>query len=114
MFTGYSRAQTTAAVLATLDNKIATLSSEGAAVKLARQEQESAVQAMLKDVTEKQKEKGLSGVRRALSGIPAPAYPENTNERTRGSQTNAMDVDEQNENFKGKNRKCVSLSASVP
>ncbi len=69
---------------------------------------------MLKDVTEKQKEKGLGGVRRALSGIPAPGYPENSNERSRGPQTNAMDVDEQNENFKGKNRKCVFISFSAP
>jgi len=107
-------AQTTAAVLATLDNKIATLSSEATAVKLARQEQESAVQTMLTDVTEKQKEKGLGGVRRALSGIPAPGYPENSNERSRGPQTNAMDVDEQNENFKGKNRKAEAAPGAKP
>lgn len=96
------RAQTTSDVLATLDNKIQTIASQSAAVKLHRQDQEGVVQTVLKDILEKQqKDKGMGA--RKFGGTP---YAEN-DIRGMMRSNNAMDVDEPSENSKGKNRKCV-------
>lgn len=99
-----SRAETTAAVLTTLDQKIDSISSEATAYKIHRSEQEKVVQQVLKEVMEKQKEKsGSMGgtVRRVLGGIPG--FQSGERDRPR----DAMDVDEPFEISKGKNRKWV-------
>lgn len=93
------RASTTSAVLATLDNKVATLANETAAKKLHQQEHEKAVQSMLKDVQDKQKDKGLAMKPRGFGGSANTFY-----EREHPA-TMHMDVDEPSENSKGKNRK---------
>ncbi|KAF8642862.1 hypothetical protein AX16_009368 [Volvariella volvacea WC 439] len=61
----------TANVLATLDEKIAAISSETAAQKLAQQEHEKALQANLKEVYEKYREKAPMGPRRGPGINPA-------------------------------------------
>jgi COP9 signalosome complex subunit 7 len=90
-----SRASTTAAVLATLDGKINSIAADTAAAKLNQQEHERQLQANLKEVHERQKEKSLGGgmaSRRAAFQV--------------GDRENmSMDVDEQD--TKGKNRKYV-------
>ena len=94
LLTFYDRAKTTTAVLATLDAKINAIASETAAAKLRQEDQEKVIQANLKEVFEKQKEKGLSammGRRGAHMNIP-------------DKDTMHMDVDEPPE-VKGKNRK---------
>jgi len=86
-------ASTTSAVLATLDAKINTIAADTAATKFNQQEHERILQANLKDVYEKQKEKSLGGgmaSRRAAFQL--------------GDRENmSMDVDEPDS--KGKNRK---------
>ncbi|KAF8179137.1 hypothetical protein BJ912DRAFT_1023925 [Pholiota molesta] len=86
-------ASTTAAVLATLDGKINSIAADTAAAKLNQQEHERQLQANLKEVHERQKEKSLGGgmaSRRAAFQV--------------GDRENmSMDVDEQD--TKGKNRK---------
>jgi len=49
-------------VLATLDEKISSIASETAATKLRQEEHEKAIQANLKEVYDKQKEKSLGGM----------------------------------------------------
>ncbi|KAG5636927.1 hypothetical protein H0H81_006360 [Sphagnurus paluster] len=89
-------AETTTAVLGTLEAKIQQISRETTAAKQMEQEQESLLQANLKEVFEKQKDKSLGGGmmnRRGMHmGIPDrdPMH---------------MDVDEPPEGLKNKNRK---------
>ncbi|KAG6848917.1 hypothetical protein H0H93_012822 [Arthromyces matolae] len=86
--------ETTSSVLATLDAKILQISHKTELAKQADAEHEKALQATLKEVHEKQKDKAL-GIRRGVLG---------------GSgfdrERDIMDVDE--ENLKGKNRKASS------
>ena len=93
------RAETTSSVLATLDAKIQEIAKESEAAKQAELGHEKALQATLKEVFEKQKEKTLGGgsaptrrvVERDRDGVP-------------------MDVDEDPGNGKNKNRKSVMSS----
>jgi len=101
-------ASTTSAVLATLDNKVATLANETAAKKLYQQEHEKAVQAMLKEVQDKQKDKGASTKPRGF-GSSANTFYEREHPGTMH-----MDVDEPSENSKGKNRKASQEAAPKP
>lgn len=93
------RTSTTSAVLVTLDNKISSIASETAARKSKQLEYEKKLQANLKDVYDKQKEKSLGGgssSRRAFNSI-------------QDKDNMQMDVDEPLDGIKGKNRKCVQL-----
>ncbi|KAG5734172.1 COP9 signalosome complex subunit 7a [Termitomyces sp. T112] len=87
-------AETTSSVLATLDAKIQEIAKESEAAKQAALEHEKALQATLKEVFEKQKEKSLGGGsmmnRRAV-------------ERDRDGML--MDIDEDHGNGKNRNRK---------
>jgi len=88
------RASTTSAVLTTLDNKIGAIAAEVLVQKQMQQEHDHKLQATLKEVFDKQKEKSLGGAmanRRAAFQM--------------GDRENMMDVDEPDS--KGKNRKYV-------
>ncbi|CAA7267313.1 unnamed protein product [Cyclocybe aegerita] len=94
-------ANTTSAVLTTLDAKINSIAADTAAQKLNQQEHERILQAHLKEVFEKQKEKSMGGgmaSRRAAFQM--------------GDRENMMDVDEPDN--KGKNRKASSEAAPKP
>ncbi|TFK47965.1 hypothetical protein OE88DRAFT_1664941 [Heliocybe sulcata] len=92
-----SWASTTASVLATLDNKLASLSSRATARQIEDEEYDKAVQAVLKDVTDKQKEGKGAGRKPPLAML----------ERSSANLADSMDVDEPVENYKGKNRKAT-------
>ncbi|KAG5644121.1 hypothetical protein DXG03_009067 [Asterophora parasitica] len=96
-------ADTTTAVLKTLDEKIQEIASTGAAVKLAEEEHEKALQANLKEVFDKQKEKALGGGGGGLMGRRGLQHHMGHSERDRDPMH--MDVDEPPETSKGKNRK---------
>ncbi|KAF9527139.1 hypothetical protein CPB83DRAFT_856810 [Crepidotus variabilis] len=96
-------ASTTAAVLSTLDAKIGSIAEANAAQKQSHQEHEKQLQANLKEVYDKQKEKGLGGG----SGM---ASRRGTFQL--GDRENMMDVDEPDS--KGKNRKSSTDSAPKP
>lgn len=93
-------------MLATLDAKIASIANETAAMKLNQQEHEKILQANLKEVQEKQKEKssfgGMLG-RRTVN--PAMISKE---------ESMQMDVDDPSETSKGKNRKSVHPHTAPP
>ncbi|KAL0058623.1 hypothetical protein AAF712_014694 [Marasmius tenuissimus] len=104
---------TTAAVLQTLDEKVASINTEANSAKARQESQEKEIQATLKELHEKSKEKGVSGSGggggHLLGGGPGPGGPPRGG---RGYQDKmAMDVDEP-EPPKGKNRKYVSKSFS--
>jgi COP9 signalosome complex subunit 7 len=86
-------ASTTSAVLATLDGKINSIAADTAAAKLNEQEHERILQTHLKEVHDKQKEKGLGGGMASRRAAFQLGDRENMN----------MDVDEPDS--KGKNRK---------
>ncbi|CAA7266326.1 unnamed protein product [Cyclocybe aegerita] len=89
-------ANTTSAVLTTLDAKINSIAADTAAQKLNQQEHERILQAHLKEVFEKQKEKSMGGgmaSRRAAFQM--------------GDRENMMDVDEPDN--KGKNRNIIDI-----
>ncbi|KZT24656.1 hypothetical protein NEOLEDRAFT_1066949 [Neolentinus lepideus HHB14362 ss-1] len=91
-----SWASTTASVLATLDNKLASLSSRAAAKAAEDEEYDKTVQTILKEVSDKQKESKAAGKKPPLGML----------ERSNAANVmDSMDVDEPVENFKGKNRK---------
>ena len=90
-----SRASTTSGVLTTLDAKINSIAADTAAAKMNLQEHERLLQANLKEVHDKQKEKSLGGGMASRRAGYQGADRENMN----------MDVDEQD--TKGKNRKYV-------
>ncbi|KAJ8089075.1 hypothetical protein PM082_014323 [Marasmius tenuissimus] len=106
-------ASTTAAVLQTLDEKVASINTEANNAKARQESQEKEIQATLKELHEKSKEKGVSGSGggggHLLGGGPGSGGPPRGG---RGYQDRmAMDVDEP-EPPKGKNRKYVSKSFS--
>jgi COP9 signalosome complex subunit 7 len=80
------RASTTSAALVTLDTKIESISAQAAAKRASKEEYEKALQAVIKDVGDRQRDKG--GMHR-----------KSTFER------DLMDVDDMHEHLKGKNRK---------
>ncbi|KAF9481225.1 hypothetical protein BDN70DRAFT_992032 [Pholiota conissans] len=86
-------ASTTAAVLATLDGKINSIAADTAAAKMSQVEHERQLQANLKEVHERQKEKSLGGGMASRRAAFQVGDRENMN----------MDVDEPD--TKGKNRK---------
>ncbi|KAF4623791.1 hypothetical protein D9613_001386 [Agrocybe pediades] len=86
-------ASTTSAVLATLDNKINAIVADAAAAKLNQQEHERILQANLKEVQDKQKDKNLGG------GMVGRRSAFSVGDR----ENMSMDVDEPD--AKGKNRK---------
>lgn len=90
------RAETTTAVLATLDEKITAIAAETAAAKQNQQEHEKVLQANLKEVYDKQKDKSLGGMM-GRRGPHIGGYSD--------KESMHMDVDEPPENSKGKNRK---------
>lgn len=88
-------------MLATLDNKISSITADAAAAKLNQQEHERILQANMKDVQDKQKDKNLGG---GMVGRRAPFAA--------GDRENmSMDVDEPDS--KGKNRKLGSYLISI-
>lgn len=91
-----SRASTTSAVLTTLDAKINSVAADTAAAKAAQQEYERKLQANLKDVYDKQKEKSLGG---GMAGRRAAFQL--------GDRENNMSMDVDDVDVKGKNRKYV-------
>ncbi|KJA20837.1 hypothetical protein HYPSUDRAFT_68162 [Hypholoma sublateritium FD-334 SS-4] len=91
-------ASTTSGVLTTLDAKINSIAADTAAAKMNQQEHERVLQANLKEVYDKQKEKSLGGGMASRRAGYQGADRENMN----------MDVDEQD--TKGKNRKGPELS----
>ncbi|KAH9947380.1 hypothetical protein B0H21DRAFT_739318 [Amylocystis lapponica] len=114
-------ASTTSAVLATLDEKLAVLSSEAAAIKSSNDVYEQAYQTTLKEVLDKQKEI-KAGIRAAAypgrTGLTAAGMAERDREREREKERerererqreekekDGMDIDEPSEVSKGKNRK---------
>lgn len=86
----------TSAVLVNLDGKINSIAADTATAKLNQQEHERILQLNLKDVHDKQKEKGLGGAMATRRSQIPPSERENM-----------MDVDEPD---KGKNRKYVILA----
>jgi COP9 signalosome complex subunit 7 len=103
--TRFYRADTTTAVLATLDEKISSIASETTAAKLRQEDHERVIQANLKEVYDKQKDKGLGGMmgrRGTLQQMANFADKDVMN----------MDVDDPPDYTKGKNRKCVPSSSS--
>jgi len=97
----YSRASTTSAVLVNLDGKINSIAADTAATKSNQQEHERILQLNLKDVYDKQKEKGLGGAMMTRRGQIPPSERENM----------MMDVDEPD---KGKNRKASQEATPKP
>lgn len=93
------RASTTSAVLVTLDEKIGAIAAENTAQKQRRLEHERQLQANLKEVYDKQKEKSLGGGMGTRRGT------------IQLSENMMMDIDEPD--MKAKNRKYVTLSAVV-
>ncbi|KAF5376957.1 hypothetical protein D9615_007254 [Tricholomella constricta] len=89
-------AETTTNVLNTLDEKINQIASSTAAAKKAEQEHEKALQANLKEVFDKQKEKSLGGGTMSRKGMHM-GYGD--------KDPMHMDVDEPPEGLKNKNRK---------
>jgi hypothetical protein len=105
--THLNRADTTTAVLGTLDEKISSIASETTAAKLHQEDHERAVQVNLKEVYDKQKDKGLGGMMSSRRGMQIANYAD---------KDMNMDIDETPDSTKGKNRKCVpppSLSRSA-
>ncbi|KAF9466997.1 hypothetical protein BDZ94DRAFT_1233522 [Collybia nuda] len=98
-------AETTTAVLATLDEKINAIAAETAATKKTQYEHEKVLQANLKEVYDKQKDKSLGGVmgRRAMH---MGGFSE--------KESMHMDVDEPLENSKSKNRKASQEAIPKP
>lgn len=93
-------ASTTSAVLSTLDGKINAITADSVAAKLSQQEHERILQANLKEVYEKQKEKSFGGA------MATRRFQVGDRENT-----HMMDVDEPDN--KGKNRK-ASQDAAKP
>lgn len=97
-------ATTTSAVLSTLDRELSSISSESAAMKAYHGEHEQVLNANLKDITEKQREKGSPGfVRRGYSGSQGVSGT---------GDKDSMDVDEPIDNSKSKNRKAPQESTT--
>ncbi|KAF8635279.1 hypothetical protein AX17_003960 [Amanita inopinata Kibby_2008] len=97
---------TTSAVLATLDTKIEAIAAQTAAKKVEQEEYDKVLYATLKEVAEKQKDKGAfrrggssTGVSGSVSGGPADRDKDGT------AMMMMMDVDDIHEQYKGKNRK---------
>lgn len=84
-------------MLTTLDEKINMIAAETVATKFAQLEHEKALQANLKEVYEKQKDKSLGGGMMNRRAGHMGGYPE--------KDAMHMDVDEPPETSKGKNRK---------
>jgi COP9 signalosome complex subunit 7 len=100
------RADTTTAVLATLDAKINSIASETTAAKLRQEDHEKIIQTNLKEAYEKQKEKGLGGHGgMGRRGMQIANYAD--------KDMMNMDVDEPPDHMKGKNRKWVLLLSSL-
>jgi hypothetical protein len=87
---GWGRASTTTAVLHTLDEKIGQINALTEQEKIREKKYEASLQATLKEVYDKQKNKSLG-----ISG-------------SKILSSDAMDVDEPSELSKGKNRKYVA------
>ncbi|KAG6810899.1 hypothetical protein H0H92_009891 [Tricholoma furcatifolium] len=89
-------AETTSSVLLTLDAKIQQISRETEAVKAAEAEHEKILQATLKEVYDKQKDKALGG-NSARRGVPLNFLD--------ARDSMHMNIDENPESSKSKNRK---------
>jgi COP9 signalosome complex subunit 7 len=96
------RATTTSAVLLTLDRELSSISLDSTAMKSYHEEHERVLNANLKDVVERQKDKGGMGVVRR-------GYGSSQGQGGGSGDKDSMDVDEPLDNSKGKNRKCVDL-----
>jgi len=93
-------ASTTSAVLSTLDAQLQSLASQSAANAAAAEEHEKTWQGTLKDIQDKQKERGG---RKALGA--GSAYNVAIAEKMNRDRDEPMDVDEPASESKGKNRK---------
>jgi COP9 signalosome complex subunit 7 len=101
------RADTTTAVLATLDEKISSIASETTAAKLRQEDHERVIQVNLKEAYDKHKDKGLGGMMgMGRRGMQLPSFSD--------KDMMHMDVDDPPDSMKGKNRKCVSSSSCSP
>jgi len=99
-------AATTSAVLSTLDQELSSISSQSTAMKAYHDDHERVLNANLKDVMERQKEKGGVGmVRRGYSGSQGISG-------SVAGDKDSMDVDEPTDNSKGKNRKAPQESTT--
>lgn len=94
------RASTTSAVLSTLDAQLQSLASQSAANAAAAEEHEKALQSTLKDIQDKQKDRGG---RKGLGG--GSVYNMPISEKMSRERDEPMDVDEPAPESKGKNRK---------
>ncbi|RDB27416.1 COP9 signalosome complex subunit 7a [Hypsizygus marmoreus] len=101
-------AETTAAVLSTLDDKINQIAAETAKAKADQEKHEKMLQANLKEVYDKQKDKGLGGgmMNRRQVHVGGGGYQDKDGMH--------MDVDEPPENSKGKNRKASQEAIPKP
>lgn len=97
------RADTTTAVLATLDEKINSIASETTAAKLRQEDHERVIQANLKEAYDKHKDKGLGMMGMGRRVLQMANFAD--------KDMMHMDVDDPPD-MKGKNRKCVSSSSS--
>ncbi|OJT13196.1 COP9 signalosome complex subunit 7a [Trametes pubescens] len=119
--TSECRASTTAAVLATLDNKLSELSNRTVTAKTMKEEYDRGYQSTLKEVVDKQKEArnaNKTHVFTGRSGLTPAGRAELQREQERQQQRerelrgkdnendeNSMDIDEPAEGSKGKGRK---------
>lgn len=101
LFALQSWAETTSGVLATLDGKINSIADDAAAKKINQREHEKILQANLKDVYDKQKDKSLGAMGRSRV-YGASGFSE------------MMDVDEPFDIVKGKNRKASQDAIAKP
>jgi hypothetical protein len=85
-------------VLNTLDQELIAIASHTAAAKAHQEEHERAFAATMRDVLERQRDKGVNVFGRKVGG---PAYVLGAGEK------DSMDVDEPVESTKAKNRKYV-------
>ncbi|ESK86477.1 cop9 complex subunit 7a [Moniliophthora roreri MCA 2997] len=101
-------ASTTSAVLRTLDEKIQAINNEAAAAKVAKEEQETEVQTVLKELQEKAKDSKQS------TGSFMTSNSRRTNTGYSEKDVMRMDVDEPAEPSRGKNRKAPQAEVSKP
>lgn len=99
----FCRASTTASVLSALDAKLNAIAGQCLAEKQRQQEYERQLQSNLKEVFDKQKEKGLTGSIGDRAG---------SRKGTQLDRENMMDVDDADS--RGKNRKFVICLLHVP
>jgi len=100
-----SWADTTTAVLATLDEKINSIASETTAAKLRQEDHERMIQANLKEAYDKHKDKGLGMMGMGRRALQMANFSD---------KDMHMDVDDTPDSLKGKNRKASQEANPKP